>query len=233
MASLRPSRKLAWFLAGDLFLAVVVCSPLDQLARHYLLTAEIIEQMLIAMVATYALVLGTPERVVRRLRLDRLSLPYYFAWITGMAVLTISHSGRVLNPTQTSETVRYAEFAILLASGAVFWWPLHSPLREQRIPLMPNSLFYLAAAVVWCSFLGLVLAFEQPGEYYVKSLDPLRIAESLTRDWSFTPENDQETAGLLFWIGAIAILLTEVMLVYYRWYTSPEDQKTCPYAPDR
>jgi hypothetical protein len=33
---------------------------------------------------------------------------------------------------------------------------------------------------------------------------------------------DQETSGLLFWISTAIILLTEVMLVYYRWYISPE-----------
>jgi hypothetical protein len=103
-------------------------------------------------------------------------------------------------------------------------------LREQRIPLVPNSLFYLAAATVWCSVLGLILAFEQPSEHYLKRLDTLHIADSLAKDWSFTPEMDQQTAGLLFWIGAAAVFLTEVMLVYYRWYISPEVQNDRPLA---
>ena len=224
LAGFRPSRTLAWFLAGDLFLAAVVCSPLDLLARQYLFTAEAVEQMLVGLVATHLLVLGTPEKAVRRLRLDRLHLSYYLAWVIGMAVLSMWYLPRLLNATLASDAVRCSEYTTLLVGGAVFWWPLHSPLREQRIPMVPNSLLYLAAATVWCSLIGLFLAFEQPwsSEHYLKPLDTLRIADSLVNDWSFTRENDQQTAGLLFWISAAAVLLTEVMLVYYRWYISPE-----------
>ncbi len=222
LARLRPSRTLAWFLAGDLFLAVVVCSPLDLCARQYLLTAETIEQMLIGLIAVYLLVLGTPQKIVRRLQLDRLHFSYYFAWVIGMAVLTMWHLPRLLNAALASDVVRGSEYAILVVGGAVFWWPLHSPFREQRIPLVPNALWYLAAATIWCSLLGLFLAFEQPGGHYLNRPDTLQIADSLVTDWSFTAENDQQTAGLLFWIGAAAVLLTEVMLVYYRWYISPE-----------
>jgi cytochrome c oxidase assembly factor CtaG len=238
LAGLHPSRTLAWFLAGIVFLAVVVCSPLDLMARQYLLTAEAIEQMLIALVASYLFLLGTPESAARRLRLDRLHVPYYLAWIAGMAVLSIWYLPRLLTAALASNAVRGLEYAVLLAGGAVFWWPIHSPLPEQRIRLVPTSLVYLAAATVWCSLLGLVLAFAQPSGHYLRYVDTLHIADSLVTDWSLTPENDQQTAGLLFWIGATAVLLTEVMLVYYRWYISPEvrdefesNGKTVPAPP--
>jgi cytochrome c oxidase assembly factor CtaG len=218
----RISRTLAWFLAGDGFLAVVVCSPLDVCARQYLFTAESIEQALIGLVATYLLVRGTPEEAVRHLRLDRFRLSFYYAWIIGMVVLTMWHLPRVLNAALSSDAVRGWEYASLLAGGAIFWWPLHSPLREQRVRLAPTALFYLAAATIWCSILGLFVAFAQPGVHYLNRPDTLHIADSLVTDWSFTAENDQQTAGLLFWIGAASVLLTEVMLVFYRWYNSAE-----------
>ena len=146
LAGLRPSRTLAWFLAGDLLLAAVVCSALDLCARQYLLTAEAVEQLLIGLVVAYLFVRGVPEKVVRRLRLDRLHISYYFAWATGMAALSVWYLPGLLNATLASNAVRGSEYAALLVGGAIFWWPLHSPLREQRIPLVPNSLFYLAAA---------------------------------------------------------------------------------------
>jgi putative membrane protein len=220
--SLRPSRSLAWFLSAELFLAAVVCSPLDLMARQYLLTAEAIEQILIALVASYLFVLSAPEHLLRKLRLDRLRVPYFLAWIAGMAVLSIWYLPRLLNAALESNAIRGVEYATLLAGGAMFWWPIHSPVREQRIRLVPTSLLYLAAATVWCSLLGLALAFAQTSGHYMRSPDTLHIADSLVSDWSLTPENDQQTAGLLFWIGAAAVLLTEVMLVYYRWYVSPE-----------
>src|SRR5207249_2495572 len=91
---------------GDLFLAAVVCSPLDLLARQYLFTAEAVEQMLVGLVAAHLLVLGTPEKAVRRLRLDRLHLSYYLAWVTGMAALSMWYLPRLLNATLASDAVR-------------------------------------------------------------------------------------------------------------------------------
>ena len=224
LAGFRPTRALAWFLAGDVFLATVVCSPLDRLARQYLFTAEAVEQMLIALVVTYMLVRGAPERAIRRLHLDRLQLSYSFAWVIGMAALSMWYFPRLLNAAEVSDAVRCMEYATLLAGGAVFWWPLHSPLREQRIPLVPHSLLYLAAATVWCSLIGLFVAFGQSwsSAHYLGSVDTLHISESLVTNWSFTRETDQETAGLVFWISATTVLLSEVMLVYYRWYNSAE-----------
>ncbi len=224
LAGIRASRAFACFLAGDIFLAIVVCSPLDLLARQYLFTAEAVEQMLIGLVATYLLVLGAPERAVRRLHLDRLHVSYYLAWVAGMATLSMWYFPRLLSATLASDAVRCSEYATLLVGGSVFWWPLHSPLREQRIPPVPQALLYLAAATVWCSLIGLFIAFGHAwsSAHYLMSLDTLNIGDSLVNDWAFTRETDQETAGLVFWISAATVLLTEVMLVYYRWYCSPE-----------
>src|SRR5579864_5217216 len=82
LTGFRPSRSRAWFLAADTFLAIVVCSPLDLLARQYLFTAEAVEQMTIGLVASYLFVLAVPEKAVRRLR-----IPWFLAWVTGMAAL--------------------------------------------------------------------------------------------------------------------------------------------------
>jgi cytochrome c oxidase assembly factor CtaG len=130
----------------------------------------------------------------------------------------------LLSASLTSDAFRCSEYATLLMGGAVFWWPLHSPLREQRIPPLPQALLYLAAATVWCSLIGLFIAFGQAwsSAHYLMSLDTLDIAGSVVNDWGFTRETDQETAGLVFWISAATVFLTEVMLVYYRWYCSPE-----------
>ena len=75
----------------------------------------------------------------------------------------------------------------------MFWWPLHYPLREQRIPLVPNSFYlYLAAATVWCSLIGLFVAFGRSGSssHYLRSIDTLHLRfarkglELYTRDRS-------------------------------------------------
>jgi cytochrome c oxidase assembly factor CtaG len=212
----RGSRAIGWLAAGVVFLCMVLCSPLDLLAREYLFTAYAIEQLLIGLVTTGLLVRGMPEMGRR--------IPYRLTWVAGMVSLSVWFLPRLLAESLNSDAVRGGELVILVLGGLAFWWPIHSPSREQRIPLMPHTLLYLATATVWCSLLGLFLAFEKPLliARYVQPVDSLHIAESLRVDWSFTRETDQQTAGLLFWIGAAAVLLTEVMFTYYRWYNSPE-----------
>ncbi len=219
LAGLRPSRSLAWFLSGVLLLAAIVCSPLDILARQYLLTAEAVEQILIGLVVTYLLVSGLPARAVRGLHVS-----YAVAWIAGMLAVLIWYFPYPLDAALSSESVRCLEYATLLVGGALFWYPLHSPLKEQRIPLAPHALLYLAAGTAWCSLVGIFVAFSHTvsGAHYIKAADTLHIADSLLNDWSFSRETDQESAGLLFWIGSATVLLTEVMFVYYRWYRAGE-----------
>jgi len=121
----------------------------------------------------------------------------------------------------------------LLAGGILFWWPLHSPSRGQRIPLVPHSLLYLTAGTVWCSLLGIFVAFGHSAAHgYAGMPDTLHIADSLLNQWSFTQASDKETAGLLFWVGASTVLLTEVMVVYYRWYVA-DSRRAVPYTANR
>jgi cytochrome c oxidase assembly factor CtaG len=223
---MRNWRSLLWFGSGLALLAIVLCSPLDLLARDYLFTAEAIERILLALIIPYLLVRGMAEK------LARLRVPYAAAWIIGMAALSIWFLPRALNAALANESIRRLEIASVVAGGMIFWWPLHSPRRDQRIPLVPNTLFYLAAATIWCSLLGLFLAFEQPWYFlrYSSPLDVLGISDALLRDWSLNRETDQQTGGLLFWIGAGCVLLSEVMLTYFRWYIA---QKTLEKAKQR
>ena len=222
---LQSWRTFLWFFSGVLLLAVVLCSPLDLLARDYLFTAEAIERILLALTIPYLLVRGATERIAP------FRIPCAIAWIAGMATLSIWFLPRLLNAALQYETVRRVEIATVLLGGVIFWWPLHSPMRKQRIPMVPNALLYLTAATVWCSLLGLFLAFEQPWYFprYSSPLDVLHVAGSLAQDWSLTRENDQQTAGLLLWIGAGTVLLSEVMFTYYRWYV--EQSRSCPETP--
>ena len=109
----------------------------------------------------------------------------------------------------------------------MFWWPLHSPLREQRIPLVPNSLLYLVAATVWCSLIGLFVGFgpSWSSSHYLRSIDTLHISDSLVKDWSFTRETDQETAGLLFWISAATIFRLCAGICKAPWFCRAFEKK--------
>ena len=171
---LRPRRAALWFLAGDLLLALVLCSPLDLLARNYLFTAEAIERLLLVFIVPYLLIRGLTEKMAQRLRLDRIAVPYAAAWSGGIGILSIWFLPRILDASLQNEALRRLEILTLVAGGAMFWWPLHSPVPRQRLRLMPTSLFYLAAATVWCSLLGLFWLSNSPGISHVTTIRSIR-----------------------------------------------------------
>lgn len=222
LAAGRFSRtKFLFFWGAEALLALTVFSPLDYLARNYLFTAEALEHVLLALGVPYLFIVALPKRI-------SFGIHRYLAFLIGMGVLLIWFLPGPLNAALDHEPIRAAEDVTLILAGVVFWWPIHAPAHERRIPLVPASLFYLVAATVWCSLMGLFLAFAQPWFYarYASPADPLHIANSLLIDWSFSRENDQQTGGLLFWIFAAAILLSEVMAVYIRWFRVPENAKS-------
>jgi cytochrome c oxidase assembly factor CtaG len=209
--------RLLWFLGAEFLLAITLCSPLDLLARQYLFTGECIERVLVALAAPYLYIQSMAPKF-------SFGLNRYPAWIVGMGIMSIWFLPGPLNVALSSEAMRGVEYATLVAGGLIFWWPIHAPSPERHMPLLPTSLFYLAASTVWCSLVGLFLAFARPFlfSHYEVPRDTLHIANSLLVDWSFSRENDQQTGGLLFWIGSTAILLSEVMVIYLRWYRSSE-----------
>lgn len=216
----KQPRSLIYFLIAEALIVTVVCSPLDALAQQYLLTAEAIERILIALAAPYLLVVAIP----RKSGSARFNLDFRLAWALGMIAIAAWFMPRLLDWGLASGTGRLVEFATLLLGGMAFWWPIHSPFPKQRIRLMPTSLFYLAAGTVWVSLTGLLLAFSPPWSYlhYAVPADTLHIADSIVNAWSLTREYDQQTAGLLFWVFSGFFLLSEVMAIYVRWYNSPE-----------
>jgi len=213
--------RLLWFFGAEFLLASTVSSPLDVLAREYLFTAEAVERVVIGMAVPYLFILSMPPAL--SFGMNR-GVNRYVAWIAGIGSLLIWFLPGPLKAAVASETVRGVEYATLIAGGVIFWWPIHAPDSARRLPMVPTSLIYLTAATIWCSIAGLFLAFEQPSlfSFYSASKDTLHIANSLLIDWSFSRENDQQTGGLLFWIGSATVLLSEIMAIYFRWYRSAE-----------
>lgn len=56
--------KIAYFATGIAFLVVALCSPLDFIGMHYLLTAHMIQHVIFSVIVPPLLLLGTPEWMV-------------------------------------------------------------------------------------------------------------------------------------------------------------------------
>ncbi len=171
-------RRIAYGVAGLALIALAFVTPLELLALHYLLTAHLLQNVVLAEWAPALLVFALPPALARRVRVPMplallVWLGTYFAWHAPWV-----YDFALRHPT----TVLHVEHLTYLAAGALFWWPVaHGPEGPGAKAL------YLFAAFVLASPLGLLLALLPRPVY--------SFYEHAPRLWGLSRLADQQLAG--------------------------------------
>jgi putative membrane protein len=201
------------FALGLALVLAALCSPLETIARRYLLLFHLLGNVMIADWAPPLLILGlTPGmrtaiarrggRALAAVARARVALPcwlgvWYLVHLPAFYDYALRHSW-ALN----------IEHALLIAAGLLFWWPLLGA-RETALST-PAALAYLGIAFVGSSFLGLAFVFSSSAFY-----DFYRDAPRL---WGLSPAKDQNLGGILMnveqtfvFLGALAYFLIRLL----------------------
>jgi cytochrome c oxidase assembly factor CtaG len=185
-------RRAVVFGLGIALVAVALNSPLETLARGYLLLIHLLQNVMIADWAPPLLILGlTPAmraaiarrggRTFAALTRPRVALPVW------LLVWYAVHLGNFYDWALRNPWALNVEHALLIGAGLVFWWPVLA--REQSRLSPATCLAYLGAAFVASAFLGLALMFSTTPfyDYY----------RHVPRLWGLSPARDQNLGGLL------------------------------------
>jgi putative membrane protein len=218
-----PSARMLYFLGGVFLLLLSLVSPLDTLGDEYLFSAHIVQHFLLALIIPPLLLLGIPRslgEVILRLPIPRPPV----AWLLGVGTMAVWHIPALFNAALASEALHIAQHLSFLATGAIFWWPILSPVAEDRLsPLAAIS--YLFSACVSCSLLGAALTFARPGLYpaYLNPDDRLGILHLLRDDLGLNPRADQQLGGMLMWVPGCFVYLSAILGTVARWYAAPSE----------
>ena len=217
-ACLRIARAERWRvacgIAGLVLITLAFVTPLERLALHYLLTAHLLQNVVLAEWAPALLVFGLPSALARRVRVPMpvglvVWLGTYFVWHAPWVYDTA-----LRHPT----TVLHLEHMTYLLAGALFWWPVaHGPARSGAKAL------YLFAGFVLASPLGLLLALL-PRPVYSFYADAPRL-------WGLSRIEDQQIAGMTM-ASEQAIVLFVFVIVYAARFLREEAVEGV-YAPLR
>jgi putative membrane protein len=208
--SSRP-RRLA-FAVSQLLLLAVFLTPLETLALHYLLSAHLLQNVVVAEWAPGLAVVGIAPSLARELERRRavravthplVALPlwlgtYFFWHVPWMYDTALRHPASLL----------HLEHATYFATGALMWWPV----VHGRWPAGAKAL-YLFAAFVLASPLGLLLALL-PHPVYA-------FYEHAPHLWGLGHLTDQQIAGLTMAVEQ-AIVFFAVLTFYLRRFLSSE-----------
>ncbi len=202
--------RVVCFLAGMALLLAVSVTPLETIALHYLLSAHLLQNVVLAEWAPLLCVLGLPPTLAaalaripaaRTLTHPLVALPAwlatYFAW----------HVPALYDAALRNVLLLHLEHACYFAAGVLLWWPVvHEAPR--RLAAATRAL-YLFAAFLLASPLGLVLALVPEPIY--------PFYEEAPRLWGLSPLEDQQLAGLTMAAEEAAVFFAAFAFFFARF----------------
>jgi putative membrane protein len=208
-------RQIACFAGAIGLLAVAFWTPLHHLALHYLLTAHLLQNVILAEWAPLLAVLGVSRPMAsglarsgiwRAIVHPALALPVwlanYFVW----------HAPPVYDAALDHQAwLIHLEHACYFGTGLLMWWPLvHDVPRRLASGARAG---YAFAAFVFAAPLGLLLTLLPRPVY--------DFYEHAPRLWGLSPLADQELAGVTM-ASEQALVLFAVFLYWFRRFLAEE-----------
>lgn len=209
--------RAASFLLGVFLIGIAVASPIAAL-DHELLTAHMVQHLLLMTLAPSLIWLGAPLKpllhglprqfaegiivpMFRRPLLKQLGRALAqpkFCWLAAAAVLVGWHIPPAFALGMQSAAWHAVEQASFLAAGLLFWWPVVQPWPSVSRPDWP-IIVYLFLATLPCDILSGFLVFCDRVVYPAYSSSP--------QPFGFSALGDQECAGALMWTCVTIVYL--------------------------
>jgi putative membrane protein len=221
------------FAAGLGLLTLPLVSPLDAVADGYLLSAHMLEHVLIGDAAPALLLLAVrgpllafmlPPSAVRfvnrhgasRALFERLGRPGV-ALAVWAATMGIWHVPALYDAALAHERLHELEHACFFFAGLLVWTQLIDPARRGRLSVKGRAAF---AGLLF--LIGQVLSgvlFLSPPLYSWYSAQPVRL-------WGLTPLADQQYAGLVMMGEQLLTLGTCVLLLGWSMLPPPIEARS-------
>ena len=207
--------RVACFAGAVVLLLVTAVTPLESLTYH-LLSAHLLQNVVLAEWAPALLVLALPPslaaalvrpRLLRTLTHPLVALPLwlanYFLW----------HLPPAYERALENEALLHLEHAMYVATGCLLWWPV---LQDAPHRLASGArAAYVFAAFLLASPIGLLLALL-PEPVYAYYEQPPRV-------WGLSPLTDQQIAGITMAVEE-AVLFFAVFTVFFFRFLAAEDE---------
>jgi cytochrome c oxidase assembly factor CtaG len=214
----RPSRaRAAVFALGLALVVAALCSPLETIARHYLLLFHLLGNVMIADWAPPLVILGLTSSMRAAIArrgggaLVRIAQP----WVSlpvWLAVWYLVHLPAFYDYALRHTWALNVEHALLLAAGLLFWWTVFGGVLTT-----PGALAYLGVAFVSSAFLGLAFIFSSSAFY--------DFYEHAPRLWGLSAAKDQNLGGILMNAEQTAVFFSALAYFLVRLLNEEELQQ--------
>lgn len=210
------ARQKVAFYGGILTLLVALGPPLDDWSDHYLLTAHMVQHLLLMLLAPPLLLAGIPGWMLAPLtrnpvtnRIGYVLTRPLVAYALASATLIAWHQPALYEAALYSDFLHMTEHAMFFATALLAWWPVMGTLPQwPRISPVLQCLYYFALTIPG-AIVGAFIVFSQPGLY--------RPYDTAPRVFGIDLATDQDLAGLLMWVGEGTIYLLLITVTFLHW----------------
>ena len=216
------------FVLGVVAVWLAADWPVHDVAEQSMYSVHMVQHLLISMVATPLLLLGTPPWLLRWIlrppsalfRVARRVCRFLPALILFNLVIVLTHWPALVNASLESPVMHFAMHAMIFVASLVIWMPVLSPLPEIPRLAPPTRAVYL--------FLQSVVP-TVPASFLTFGAKPLySYYEGLPHLWGLSTLEDQQVGGLLMKIGAGMLLWLLIAVIFFRW-AAEEDRRSHPH----
>jgi putative membrane protein len=223
--------RAASFMLGLFLIWVAIASPLGAL-DHEMLTAHMVQHLLLMTVVPSLVLLGAPVETLRQRLPHRLVQVMYRAfqstglsevwsvlthpvicWMGAASTLVAWHIPAVFMLGLRSQRWHGLEQASFLATGLLFWWPVVQPSPSTWRWPESSILLYLFLATLPCDILSGFLVFCDRVVY------PVFFSSS--HSFGMSALEDQQCAGALMWTCVTVVYLIAAAVATARLLSTP------------
>ncbi|MBC8161081.1 MAG: cytochrome c oxidase assembly protein [Roseiflexaceae bacterium] len=214
------------FMLVVLTLNEALVSPLDALGDDYLLTAHMVQHLLLALVAPPLLLLGTPRWLLRPL----VELPYLkqvtrpigrtltnplVALLAFNIVFSLWHIPRYYEAALQDPTVHIIEHVTFFSTAVLTWWPIFGTIDEFPQLNDGAKVLYLFFQSLPPTILGAMITFANVPIYPTYAAAP--------RLYGMGALEDQVLGGLIMWVPGGLIFFTVLTVIFFKWFGRDDD----------
>jgi len=190
--------------------------PLSALGAGYVVSAQMVRQVLIVMIACPLMLYGAPESLGRwleatstRRRVVRVVTHPMIALVVAVALLFAVSAPVLVDPLITSQVGSFALDIAWISAGFLIWMPVQPPSPMSPRLTGPLAIVYLIGVSVAPLPVAFFMTWSETPIYSVYELAP--------RVWdSFDAQSDQELAAAIFQVAGGLVIWMQIAVRFVR-----------------
>lgn len=211
-------RARAWtFYSALLLFFVVEGSPLHDLAERYLLSAHMVQHLLLSYVVARLLIVGVPTWLWRALLthprvfpISRVMLRPIVTFTVFSAFFAIWHVPVIYQAALMNATLHHIEHLVFLLTAIMLWWPILSPLEELPRASYMTRLVYLFTLPIAQLPVFAGITFNPDVVYPMYAMAP--------RAFGLSAIEDQALAGAIMKVFGLLFFSVPFTRIFFEWY---------------